>query len=447
MDQAHARSREQRRQWLAANPERPRAPPPVPSIHGPLRDPWPDGPRTSVDTDFQEACLDTGAFSALVRARPDAALEVLLAVCIEEPQYDDYSWRPMRECGLDHWHAGDAPLYCRGPFLSFLQQAPEHGLSFVLKLINFATRRYAGENGLSVTVGDTSRTWCGDPNVFRWHFDWPLSNGSAIHSSLMALERWLYEQIERGENIDHWITRILAESESLAFAGLLFDVGKRHPPLFSALLKPLLRNWVLIDWDRQATVMRQPRTDPMGYWGHQPAAIIALGREWVAMPHRRNLIAYLGGAVVETMMGDEEQWPFFEQLRADWTAQLDTQGRPESLRLLIERFNPANYTFEVRDGKRVPVHFQWPDILARQNAEDQQKIAQRSTATRFPWQCRQRLNAGSPLPHEQIPVFWEFIQAIDSHPPELARENREALLHIEDILCGGIAVLVVLHYD
>jgi len=232
VDQAHARSREQRRQWLAANPERPRAPPPVPSIHGPLRDPWPDGPRTSVDTDFQEACLDTGAFSALVRARPDAALEVLLAVCIEEPQYDDYSWRPMRECGLDHWHAGDAPLYCRGPFLSFLQQAPEHGLSFVLKLINFATRRYAGENGLSVTVGDTSRTWCGDPNVFRWHFDWPLSNGSAIHSSLMALERWLYEQIERGENIDHWITRILAESESLAFAGLLFDVGKRHsiPP-------------------------------------------------------------------------------------------------------------------------------------------------------------------------------------------------------------------------
>src|SRR5262249_32771842 len=160
--------------------------------------------------------------------------------------------------------------------------------------------------------------------------------------------------------------------------------------------------------------------------------IIALGREWVAMSHRRNLIAYLGGAVVETMMADEEQAPFFEQLRADWTAQLDTQGRPESLRLLIERFNPANYKFEVRDGKRVPVDFQWPDTLARQNAEDQQKIAQRSAVTRFPWQCRQRLNAGSPLPHEQIPAFWEFIHAIDSNPPELARENGEALIHIED---------------
>jgi hypothetical protein len=447
VDQAHERSREQRRQWLAANPERAQAPPPLPSMHGPLRDPWPDGPRTRVDTDFQVACLDTAAFSALVRARPDAALEVLLALCIEEPQYEDYSRRSMRECGLDGWHAGDPSLYCRGPFLPFLKQASEHGLSFVLKLINFATRRYAVDNGLPVTVGDSSRTWFGDANVFRWHFDWPVSNGSAIHCSLMALERWLYEQIERGENIDHCIARILAESESLAFAGLLFDVGKRHPPLFADVLKPLLRNWVLIDWDRQATTLRQQGTDPTGYWVHQSAAMIELGREWFAMPHRRNLVAYLGGAVVETMMGDEEQWPFFEQLRAEWTAQLDTQEGPKSLRLLIERFNPANYTFEVRDGNRVPVDFQWPDILSRQNAEEQQKIGQRSTVTRFPWQCRQQLDAGSPLTREQIPVFWEFIQGIDTNPPELARENGEPLLNIEDILCGGIAVLLVLHYD
>jgi HEPN/Toprim N-terminal domain 1 len=32
----------------------------------------------------------------------------------------------------------------------------------------------------------------------------------------MALEQWLYEQIDRGENIDRWLTRILRESESLS---------------------------------------------------------------------------------------------------------------------------------------------------------------------------------------------------------------------------------------
>jgi hypothetical protein len=115
----------------------------------------------------QEACLDTAAFSALVRARPDAALEVLLAVCIEEPQHEDYSTRSMRECSVERWWSGDPPLFCRGPFLQFLRQAPEQGLSFVLRLVNFATRRFAGDESLTVAIGNESRAWFGDNRVFR----------------------------------------------------------------------------------------------------------------------------------------------------------------------------------------------------------------------------------------------------------------------------------------
>ena len=207
VDATHERRREERRRWLAAHPEQQRAPPPTSlSSFGPLRDPWPDGPRDRVDTNFQEACLDTSAFSALVRAEPDAALEVLLAVCIEEPQRED-SNRTMRECGVDHWHAGDPPLFCRGPFLQFLRQAPEQGLSFVLRLVNFATRRFAdGGKSLTVTVGNNcSRLVRQLAAVFRWHNDWPLTNGAAIHCSLMALEQWLYEQIDvAGTSIAGW---------------------------------------------------------------------------------------------------------------------------------------------------------------------------------------------------------------------------------------------------
>jgi hypothetical protein len=357
----HERRREEREQYLATRPERRPAPSPVPSWPlGDLREPWTDGPRARVDTNFQVACLDTGAFSAVARARPDVALEVLLAVCIEDPQHEDYSNRSRRECGVDHWHGGDPPLFCRGPFLQFLRQAPEQGLSFVLRLVNFATRRYAGDDGLTVITDHDSRTWFGDGNVFRWHHDWPLSNGAAVQCSLMALERWLYEHIERSENIDHWVARILSESQSLAFAGLLFDVGKRLPSMFAGVLKPLLRNWILLDWDRQVTTLRQQESSPMGFWGMQPRMLIEIGRQWYAMPHRRNLLIFLDGGIVHTMIGAEELGPFFAELRADWASKLDAEGEPESLRLLIERFNPANYTFEFRDGKRVPVGFEWP---------------------------------------------------------------------------------------
>ena len=83
----------------------------------------------------------------------------------------------------------------------------------------------------------------------------------------MALEQWLYEQIDRGENIDQWLTRILRESKSLAFAGLLFDIGKRTPTLFAGVLKPLLRNWVLLERDRQVTTLRHQDSGPLGYRG------------------------------------------------------------------------------------------------------------------------------------------------------------------------------------
>ena len=110
------------------------------------RPPWQDGPRDNVQTCFQEACLDTGAFAELVRADPDAALEALLAVCIEEPQYDDFGSNRYRRTGLEHWQVGDPPVYCRrGPFLQFLRDAPEQGLSFIIKLTNFATRCYLDE--------------------------------------------------------------------------------------------------------------------------------------------------------------------------------------------------------------------------------------------------------------------------------------------------------------
>ena len=135
----------------------------------------------------------------------------------------------MPETGLDHWKGGDPPLYCRGPFLQFLKEAPDQGLSFALRLVNFATRRFCEGHGLMVRIGNEARLWCGDPNVFRWHHDWPVTFGSTIHCVLMAVERWLYEKIDRGEDIDPWIDRILRESESLAFAGLLFDVGKYRP--------------------------------------------------------------------------------------------------------------------------------------------------------------------------------------------------------------------------
>jgi hypothetical protein len=444
VEQARERQREQRRRYFEANPARRRTPPPLACSRGELRDPWPDGPRDGVQNAFQEACLDSGAFSALVRTKPDAALEILLAVCIEAPQHEDFGRSSMPETGLDRWNGGDPPLYCRGPFLQFLKEAPDQGLSFALRLVNFVSRRFCGGRGLTVRIRSDARLWYGDPNVFRWHYDWP--SDSTVHCVLMAIERWLYEKSDRGEGIDPWINRILRESESLAFAGLLFDVGKYRPTLFASVLRPLLQNWLFLDWDRQISALRRSGgANAMGLWTYQPPAMIELGRAWYRMPHRQDLLLYIGGGIVETLVADEAERPFLAQLRSEWVSDLNGDEPPEALRLLSERVNPDNYTFETRDGKRVAASFDWSKEVKQKNQEDLQRIATDRTIINFPFQMRQLLDSDERVSQDKLPQFWEFLQRLEDLSPRLASDG-DPLHQIEDLLCGAIAVLVVKHH-
>jgi len=113
------------------------------------------------------------------------------------------------------------------------------------------------------------------------------------------------------------------------------------------------------------------------------------------------------------------------------------------LRLLVERLDPANYTFEQRGNEIVPVDFNWPEAIARQNEEDLRKIAEGQTISQLPWRCRKFLDAGTPLPPDQLQWLWDFLQAIDAKPPEmLPSDSSGPLLRIQDVFCGGIALLL-----
>lgn len=409
---------------------------------GRRRAPWPHGPRRPVEREFREACLLSGPFAALAKAAPDVALEVLLAVCIEEPQYDDHFARSsLPECGLAYWPQGDPPAYFRGSFLQFLRHAPDQGLSIVLTLVNFGTHRYTEDrHWIEVTIAGQTKRWYGDSNVFRWHHDWPLSHGSQIQSSLMALEQWLYEQLDSGANIDPWISRIIVEAESLAFAGLLMDIGKRAPELFGEELAPLFSSWEIWELDFQLTILRNTDMQVPGYWGNQPQQLIELAQKWHRLPHRFQYLLGPDGPIVRNMLSREDLHPFFAEVRDNWSKHLDSEGEPEHLRLLIERINPHNYTF-VKNGTELAITFQWPDEIEQKNNEDLRRLQEQQKLTQLPWRCRAILDAGTPLTVEQAIALFDYLQAIEGNAPEIPMEAGEPLFRIEDVYCGGIAVL------
>jgi hypothetical protein len=260
----------------------------------------------------------------------------------------------------------------------------------------------------------------------------------------MAFEQWLYEQIDQKRDMESWLRRVIAESESVAFAGVLFDIGKRVPEIFEGVLKPLFYCWEFWDCDFQMTNLRRGGGGGnLGYLGMQPK-LVELARQWYRLPHRFNLLLGPDGPVAQRMLNRKELWPFFENVRSAWSSHLSAEGAPDNLRRLIERINPENYRFPREGDEQVVVDFQWPATMARENEESRREIAIKSTITGLPLRCRMRLDAGPPLSREEGLWLWNLLQDVSENPAPLDSDDDEPIVQIEDVLCAAIAALLIL---
>jgi hypothetical protein len=101
--------------------------------------PLPDGPQRRIPEGFRSVIMDWGALTTLMALRPEAAKEILLAVCLEDPGHRDQEG-PIRSFALAWWQNGYPPIYFfKGPFYTFLQQSPQAALETIVKLSNIVT--------------------------------------------------------------------------------------------------------------------------------------------------------------------------------------------------------------------------------------------------------------------------------------------------------------------
>jgi hypothetical protein len=443
--EAIAKRREERKKQQGSAPKRNPLPAPI-SLLGQLTRPWPDGPRSRVDHDFQSACLDGTAFGFFAKANPDAALEVLLAVCIEEPQHEEYGQSHLEELGLDYWQAGEPPMWFRGPFQSFLNATPEKGLTFIIKLTNFVTQRYSRGQGITFKIGGKHKHWLGDSNAFVWHYDGHTMHGTILHCALMALEKWLYDQLEAKADIAPVLSRIMNESESLAFAGLLLTVGKMEPNLLVGAIEPLLESWLLWSWDFQLTEQREHglRGGLAGYWGSQPQAAVKLAQAWINLPHRLKSVRNI---LVVKFLPLKEHEKLFKKLIKAWENQLDKDRMPVELRQLVEVIRKENYKFSTVDGVLAPIKFNLPEADQVEFDTKAQKAAEHLQVLQLPMRCREILDAGTRFKPEQLEQFYGFIKSISGKVAERDEDGDEPVHAVEDGVFGGIAVLMTLHYE
>ena len=460
--EAEERQTKLQEEWRKKHPEEERTrrvPPPmmVSFPRGPMRAPAADGPLRDVSDGFRSAVLDMPALNALITARPEVAKEVLLAVCIDEPKptdpYND-GFHLLERYGLADWRHGYPAFYWKGPFLKFLQDAPEYGVDAIVRLVNYTTNRWLedgpGQNltpeecrkyGLEFEFDGKTTWWLGDGNVFGWHRSLSM-HGACVECALMALEKWLYDEIEKGRNISHWVQYICAHAESLAFAGVLVSVGLKYPALFAKELQPLLGNFHIYECQLSWSLNEQQEVWRMSLAG-QGQPTIKLAVEWHRMAHRR---LALRDVAPWLMLQDRGTQEYLSACRIEWSKRLERAGQDrDALELFLARFDPENYIQTPQpDGKvlvemRVPSHLQAKIQDAQE--EGQLKMLSLTLASR----ARQYLSGEQTLPPQEVSIFAGQVKRLANW--QASGEDLHQAQYRINSLAGGIAVLVVQHRD
>ena len=349
-------------------------------------------------------------------------------------------------------------MYWKGGFYRFLQSAPGEALEAILPLVNFATDRWLARAmghmpteeerrllSLEFVLPGKTIHWVGDGRVLAWN---RVGAGAPdiVVCALMALEKWMYDLVEKGEAIDPWVKMIFEKNSSLAIAGILVAVGLKNPKLLTGVLQPLLGNWILYQWQLHLALEEQGQFWRIGLmaWTNQGEKVFGLVRDWHGLPHRKRM---LQDVAVHLMLFDEGSKKYLSERREAWARLVETAGEDrERLEFFLARFDPASYVItDLADGT-VQVEHRLPPHLEQRSREAQETNRLKMLMLELPGLARQLLNEGRGLEEDKVEEFVETLRRVAAvkddvvEDPFLKKRKTEAV-------AGGIALLIVQHRD
>jgi len=382
--------------------------------------PWPLGASEKVDMDFRTACIKENGIQSLMRAQPELAAEVLLALIIEDqPEREDGSERFEIDLGLEYSQDAYPTAFWKSPFFPFFQLAPETALTSLIALVNFCTERWVAEimkgrsggaPGVSLQFADGSeKTFPGWWQVFGWPQSNDMRNGN-LFCALDALERWLTIRLDAGEDITADIDRILREGNSAALVSVLLNVAKYRPSLLTGPLAALITFPNLFYWD--SVRVKQVGYNFIGWsWLQGGQAMFDFARDWTLAPHRQQKFL---DVVVELLLADDDVARRLQGLLPTWALPEDPKEALE-FKLLFAALDRANYQ-PVTDPATGAENkgLVYPDELRREILSWQTDSAPTLVYLLVPDQCEQRLRGGQPLTDDEAAYLFNLLQECDA---------------------------------
>lgn len=411
---------------------------------------WPHGPRRKISHEFADEWLN-GGWQALARHQPRSAAKIVLASLIAWPKRNIH--RSELGGGLrDEQHGFRflhkqwfPPFWHHGPFLPLLRKSREHGVGLVIKLVNFATDRVAEwwtyESDEHVPLAFDSPVgrveWLGHPNVYGWH-DYDMNTVEPVTCALMALEKWLMEELEAKRDVQDVILRLFGEGRSIAFAGLLICVGKAYPSFLLAHLQPLLAQWHVYLWDVSCTANR---FGTGGGWFKDPPFINKLRQEWQNQPHRQTSLQEL---CFRLMVTHPESREVFLGIAERWRCQAANLDADDPNRIPLLRW-ASDFDFSTwREGTLSDGTKYWraerpPELFVEGQIETQERNMQLLT---LPHHCQKTLEDRSELTSDEADEWWKVFQQSLEWLKELGVQGDDSM--VENPQHSVAAVMAVL---
>lgn len=365
--------------------------------------PWPLGPRDKIDHNFHKVALGASALVPLMKADPTLAAETLLALLIEGRPKEDCSGHPLHDSfGLEYEHSAYPTAFWKSPFFQFLQIAPDQALTTLIQLVEFCTERWAaGRSGRGQTalpairlrMAEGEKAFLGDGRVFDWAHEEDTGRGQ-LYCALNALERWLTQELEAGHDIEPILSRLLQDTGSAAFLGVLVNVAKFRPELLEGSLRPLLSAEEPY-WYDLARV--RDRRFTAWAWAREGDAIYTLAQTWTLAEYRQRLLSDLATELVRRSPSASD---YVQNAIAAWPEHERDKEIIES-GILRASLNPANYQTREDAETGEPVEeLVYPPALARQIEAFEAENAPRLQALMLPRRLEDMLRQSGVLAPE-----------------------------------------------
>ncbi|WRH94657.1 hypothetical protein RCC30_13045 [Pseudomonas fluorescens] len=383
--------------------------------------PWPLGASVKIDMDFRTACIKGNGIQSLMRAQPELAAEVLLALIIEnQPEREYHSGRFEMDLGLEYPQDAYPTAFWKSPFFPFFQLAPKTALTSLIALVNFCTERWCaefmkGRTGAAPAV--TLKFADGSEKIFPgwWQvFGWPQSSESMCNGNLFcaldALERWLTVRLDVGEDITADIERILREGNSAALVSVLVNIAKYRPSLLRAPLASLITFPNLFYWDSF-------RVEQVGHnfvaWSciRGSQTMFDFARDWTLAPHRQQKFVHV---VVELLRTDDDVARRLQALLPTWALPEDPKTALE-FKLLFASLDRANYQIVTDPATGAETEaLVYPDELCLEVQSWQTESALTLEYLFVPDRCEQRLRGGQPLTDDDAAYLFNLFQKCEA---------------------------------